>query len=115
MTAKYFSINQILNICLGLLQKGDGSILDFKSYPKLAEVVMGNKGQKRPVECSKLECDGAIGRVSPFLNVISLTHGPDGSVYVGDYNLIRKLTNDGKLYTILQFGYVKNTVANNVS
>jgi len=93
-----------LNLLSGILQKGDGSILDFKMYPKLADVVMGTEGQKRPLECSRSECDGQIGKVSPFLNVVSLTTGPDGSVYVGDYNIVRKVTTDGKVWTILQFG-----------
>ena len=88
----------------GLLQKGDGSILDFKTYPKLANIVIGVEGQKRALECSRSECDGLLDKVSPFLNIVSLTTGPDGSIYVGDYNLVRKVTPDGKVFTILQFG-----------
>ena len=29
--------------------------------------------------------------------------GPDGSVYIGDYNLLRRLYPDGRLATVLQF------------
>lgn len=29
--------------------------------------------------------------------------GPDGSVYIGDYNLVRRLYPDGRLATVLQF------------
>jgi teneurin len=42
--------------------------------------------------------------MSTLLNVGSLTTGPDGSVYVGDFNVVRKVTADGKVSTILQFG-----------
>jgi len=65
---------------------------------------MGIEGQRRPLECSKSECDGQIKKISTLLNVVSLTSGPDGSLYVGDYNLVRKITKDGKVSTILQFG-----------
>ena len=78
--------------------------MDFKSYHKLAKVLMGLEGQKRPLECSKSDCDGVLDKTSPLLNVVSLTTGPDGSVYVGDFNLVRKVSTDGKVSTVLQFG-----------
>ena len=78
--------------------------MDLKSYPKVGEVILGVEGQKRPLDCTKPECDGPVSKASTLLSVVSLTTGPDGSVYVGDFNVVRKLTVDGKVSTILQFG-----------
>lgn len=39
----------------------------------------------------------------PLLNVVSLVSGPDGSIFVGDYNLIRKIGPQGDVETILEF------------
>ena len=41
-----------------------------------------------------------------LLNVVSLTTGPDGSIFVGDYNLIRKIDPLGNVFTILEFRWV---------
>ena len=47
-------------------------------------------------------CPGSAASLS-LLNVVSLATGPDGSVYVGDYNLIRRIHPGGSVETILQF------------
>ena len=47
-------------------------------------------------------CPGSAASLS-LLNVVSLATGPDGSVYVGDYNLIRRIHPGGGVETILQF------------
>ena len=39
-----------------------------------------------------------------LLNVVSLATGPDGSLYIGDFNLIRKVSQpDGEIFTVFQF------------
>ena len=47
-------------------------------------------------------CPGSAASLS-LLNVVSLATGPDGSLYVGDYNLIRRIHPGGGVETILQF------------
>ena len=37
------------------------------------------------------------------MNIVSLTTGPDGSVYVGDFNLVRKITLQMNVFTVLEF------------
>ena len=38
-----------------------------------------------------------------LMRVVSMAAGPDGSLYVGDFNLVRKVAKDGKaVETILQ-------------
>ena len=92
---------------IGILQKGDGSVIEFSSYPRLLSHVIGS-GKKRPFQCSKSSgqngCDGTLALNSDLMNVVSLTSGPDGSIYIGDYNLIRRVLPDtGKIHTILEF------------
>ena len=89
------------------MQKGDGSVIEFSSYPRLLSHVIGS-GRKRPFQCSKNlgqnGCDGTLALSSDLMNVVSLTSGPDGSIYIGDYNLIRRVLPDtGKIHTILEF------------
>ena len=86
---------------------------------------MGNT-QQRDFQCRESQCEGEIQRgggeerfLSYFifhdpgpatalslLNVVSLTTGPDGSIFVGDYNLIRKIDPRGNVFTILEFRWV---------
>ena len=80
-----------------MLQKGDGSWLDFSSYPSIATLTMGN-GQKRPVKCAN--CDGNAQKTS-LLNVVSLASGPSGDIYVGDFNHIRNIDSEGNVKTVL--------------
>ena len=91
---------------IGILQKGDGSILEFESYPRLLTPVVGN-GSKRPFQCGKSsasQCDEILAIETSLMNIVSMTSGPDGSIYIGDYNLIRRVSpHTGKIYTILEF------------
>nr|XP_018915751.1 PREDICTED: teneurin-a isoform X2 [Bemisia tabaci] len=83
----------------GILQKGDGSIVHFKhQFPRMIKTMMGT-GLQRPLLCK--DCDG-LAKDARLLTPVSLTSGPDGSLYIGDFNLIRRLTPDGKVYTVLQ-------------
>ena len=95
------------SIFSGILQKGDGSIIEFSSYPRLVTHVIGN-GKKRPFQCnensSQNGCDNVQAINSSLMNVKCLTSGPDGSIYIGDYNLVRRvMPSTGKIYTILEF------------
>ncbi|XP_065207120.1 teneurin-a isoform X2 [Planococcus citri] len=83
----------------GILQKGDGTSLYMKyEYPRTMRVTMGT-GLQRPLVCK--DCDG-LANEARLLMPIALASGPDGSIYIGDFNLIRKLTPDGHIYTVLQ-------------
>ena len=116
--------------CAGILQRGDGSSLDLASLGPVLETLMGDGGQ-RDFQCEKSACKGELTHristivfsnffIEPYknsphplcsgsaaslslLNVVSLATGPDGSVYVGDYNLIRRIHPGGSVETILQF------------
>ena len=85
----------------GVLQKGDGSKSDPTTESMVITRIMGN-GQQRDFQCGNSICDGKATKTS-LLNVVTMTTGPDGSIYVGDYNLIRKIDPEGNVFTILHF------------
>ncbi|XP_023702268.1 teneurin-a isoform X2 [Cryptotermes secundus] len=92
-------IHHHYNFHEGILQKGDGSTLHFKQYPRTVKVVMGT-GLQRQLLCTT-QCNGAA-KDSRLLTPVALTSGPDGSLYVGDFNLVRRITPEGNVYTVLQ-------------
>ncbi|XP_024941633.1 teneurin-a isoform X3 [Cephus cinctus] len=90
-------IHHHYNFHEGILQKGDGSTLHFKQYPRTVKVVMGT-GLQRNLLCEN--CEG-LAKDARLLTPVALTSGPDGSIYVGDFNLVRRINPDGEVNTIL--------------
>ncbi|KAI1299285.1 Teneurin-m [Halotydeus destructor] len=92
-------IHHRYNYHQAVLQKGDGSIIYFRQQPRVVTTLIGQSGETRKLVCPSQECDGPA-RASKLMSPISLTSGPDGSVYVGDGNLIRRITPEGYVFTI---------------
>ncbi|KAJ8966139.1 hypothetical protein NQ314_003718 [Rhamnusium bicolor] len=92
-------IHHHYNFHEGILQKGDGSTLHFKQYPRMVRVIMGT-GLQRSLNCLG-QCGGPA-KDAKLLTPGSLATGPDGSIYVGDFNLVRRITPEGNVYTVLQ-------------
>ncbi|XP_033216143.1 teneurin-a [Belonocnema kinseyi] len=90
-------IHHHYNFHEGILQKGDGSTLHFKQYPRTVKVIMGT-GLQRNLQCD--DCNG-LAKDARLLTPVALTSGPDGSIYVGDFNLVRRITPEGKVFTVL--------------
>ncbi|XP_076303284.1 teneurin-a transmembrane protein isoform X10 [Lasioglossum baleicum] len=90
-------IHHHYNFHEGILQKGDGTTLHFKQYPRTVKVVMGT-GLQRNLVCQ--DCNG-LAKDARLLTPVALTSGPDGSIYVGDFNLVRRITPEGNVYTVL--------------
>ncbi|XP_068237244.1 teneurin-a [Palaemon carinicauda] len=91
-------IHHMYNFEAGLLQRGDGSTLNLREAPRLVTMLMGT-GTQRPIVCR--HCSGSAVDAQ-LLTPTSLASGPDGSVYVGDFNLLRRITPEGMVYTLLQ-------------
>lgn len=87
-------IHHHYNFHEGILQKGDGTTLHLKQYPRTVKVVMGT-GIQRPLICPG-QCGGPA-KDARLLTPGALAAGPDGSLYVGDFNLVRRITPDGKV------------------
>lgn len=94
------NIHHHYNFHEGILQKGDGSTLHMKEYPRTVKVLMGT-GLQRPLDCGAEYCNG-IAKDAKLLTPVALASGPDGSLYVGDFNMVRRITPDGKALTVLQ-------------
>lgn len=73
-----------------ILQRGDGQNFNLKTdKPRVVQAIMGD-GYQRQATCSY--CDGAtMPAEQRLLKPQALVSAPDGSIYVGDFNLIRKI------------------------
>lgn len=86
-------------IIAGILQKGDGTNIYLKHKPRLIITTMGD-GRQRGLDCGN-ECDGTATR-QRLLAPVALAAAPDGSIFVGDFNLVRKIKTDGTARTVVK-------------
>ncbi|RWS11960.1 N-acetylglucosamine-1-phosphodiester alpha-N-acetylglucosaminidase-like protein, partial [Dinothrombium tinctorium] len=93
-------IHHRYNFHQGVFQKGDGSAIYFKKQSRVSSTLIGD-GKPRSLACGSRECDG-VAKTNRLLSPLSLASGPDGSVYVGDANLVRKISADGYVYTVFK-------------
>uniref|UniRef100_A0A182SX28 Uncharacterized protein n=1 Tax=Anopheles maculatus TaxID=74869 RepID=A0A182SX28_9DIPT len=92
-------IHHHYNFHEGILQKGDGATIHLKEFPRIVRGVLGD-GQQRTLMCRD-HCNG-LSKNGQLLTPVALASGPDGSLFVGDFNLIRRITTNGSIFTILQ-------------
>ena len=71
----------------GILYKGDGTNVYLKEQPRKVLTIMGS-GSRRSGDC--VGCDGEA-RNANLLAPVALASGRDGSIYVGDFNFVRKI------------------------
>ncbi|XP_078038060.1 teneurin transmembrane protein Ten-m isoform X2 [Augochlora pura] len=91
-------IHHRYNFHEGILQKGDGSNIYLKQKPRVILTTMGD-GLQRPLEC--YDCDGQASK-QRLLAPVALATAPDGSIFVGDFNLVRKILVDGTVKTVVR-------------
>ena len=82
----------------GILQKGDGRNMHLKQKPRVLRTLMGD-GHQREVACRS--CDGPAEK-QRLLTPAALAPGPDGSLYVADFNLIRRILPDNTIKTVVK-------------
>lgn len=85
-------------LIVGILQKGDGSNMYLRYRPEILRTIMGD-GHQRPLDCTDCEGEASQQRV---LAPVAITASPDGSIFLGDFNLIRRIGTDGYVRTILR-------------
>lgn len=73
----------------------------LKNKPRVLVTTMGD-GHQRPMHCH--QCDGNAKR-QRLLAPVALAAAPDGSLYVGDFNLIRRISLDGHVTTVVELRY----------
>ncbi|CAB3368884.1 Hypothetical predicted protein [Cloeon dipterum] len=91
-------IHHRYNFHEGILQKGDGSNIYLKHKPRVILTTMGN-GHQRALDCT--DCDGPASK-QRLLAPVALAYAPDGSIFVGDFNLIRRIMIDGSVHTVVR-------------
>ncbi|XP_041440534.1 teneurin-4 isoform X7 [Xenopus laevis] len=87
-----------LNIQSGILHKGNGENQFISQQPPVIGSTMGN-GRRRSISCPS--CNG-LADGNKLLAPVALTCGPDGSIYVGDFNYIRRIFPSGNVTSILE-------------
>uniref|UniRef100_A0A8C3VSS4 Teneurin-1 n=1 Tax=Catagonus wagneri TaxID=51154 RepID=A0A8C3VSS4_9CETA len=95
-----WSLNKhhILNPQSGIIHKGNGENMFISQQPPVISTIMGN-GHQRSVACTN--CNGPSHNNKLFAPV-ALASGPDGSVYVGDFNFVRRIFPSGNSVSILE-------------
>ncbi|KAJ8405717.1 hypothetical protein AAFF_G00311540 [Aldrovandia affinis] len=90
--------HHILNLQSGILHKGNGENIFISQQPPVITTVMGN-GYIRTIPCPS--CNGpALG--SKLFAPVAAASGSDGSVYVGDFNFVRRILPNGYAISILE-------------
>ncbi|XP_052737903.1 teneurin-m isoform X4 [Bicyclus anynana] len=92
-------IHHRYNFHEGILQKGDGTNIYLKHKPRLIITAMGD-GRQRALDCGN-ECSGSAVK-QRLLAPVALVAAPDGSIFVGDFNLVRKINTDGTVRTVVK-------------
>ncbi|EFO27446.1 hypothetical protein LOAG_01036 [Loa loa] len=92
------SVHHHYDIAHNVLEKGDGTTVFLDEASPLLTTVIGSD-QQRPINCPF--CDASAGDARLF-RPDALCVGSDGSLYIGDYNLIRRLTPNGMLISVLE-------------
>lgn len=83
---------------LGIVHKGNGENMFISQQPPVISTVMGN-GHQRSVSCSN--CNG-LALNSKLFAPVALASGPDGSLYIGDFNFVRRIFPSGNSIGILE-------------
>lgn len=89
-------IHHRYNFHEGIIQMGDGTNVFLKQKPRMIETTMGD-GHQRNLNCG--DCEGQAVK-QRLLAPVALAAAADGSVYVGDFNYIRKIGSDGMVRKI---------------
>ncbi|XP_077197423.1 teneurin-4 isoform X3 [Paroedura picta] len=90
-----------LNIQSGILHKGNGENQFISQQPPVIGSIMGN-GRRRSISCPS--CNG-LADGNKLLAPVALTCGSNGSLYVGDFNYIRRIFPSGNVINILELSH----------
>ncbi|XP_056114737.1 teneurin-4 isoform X1 [Rhinichthys klamathensis goyatoka] len=87
-----------LNIQSGILHKGNGENIFISQQPPVIGSIMGN-GRRRSISCPS--CNG-LADGNKLLAPVALACGSDGSLYVGDFNYVRRIFTTGNVTSVLE-------------
>uniref|UniRef100_A0A8C5EP65 Teneurin-4 n=1 Tax=Gouania willdenowi TaxID=441366 RepID=A0A8C5EP65_GOUWI len=92
------SNHHALNIQSGILHKGNGENIFISQQPPVIGSVMGN-GRRRSISCPS--CNG-LADGNKMMAPVALACASDGSLYVGDFNYVRRIFTTGNVTSILE-------------
>ncbi|XP_035700318.1 teneurin-3-like [Branchiostoma floridae] len=103
----------------GILHLGSGDSISVVDQTKVLETAVGSD-TRAPVDC--LSCGEGEGQQTQLRSPVALTTGPDGSVFIGDFNFIRRLWPNGTVTTVTRLQtsrpryvyYLASSLKNNV-
>ncbi|XP_048031700.1 teneurin-3 isoform X2 [Megalobrama amblycephala] len=90
--------HHILDVPNGILYKGNGENVFLSQLPPIISTIMGN-GRRRSISCPS--CNGQA-EGNKLLAPVALAWGIDGSLYVGDFNYIRRLYPSGNVTSVME-------------
>uniref|UniRef100_A0A8C3RGT8 Teneurin-2 n=1 Tax=Cyanoderma ruficeps TaxID=181631 RepID=A0A8C3RGT8_9PASS len=90
--------HHILNVKSGILHKGNGENQFLTQQPAVITSIMGN-GRRRSISCPS--CNG-LAEGNKLLAPVALAVGIDGSLFVGDFNYIRRIFPSRNVTSILE-------------
>lgn len=85
----------------GILYKGNGENQFISQQPPVVSSIMGN-GRRRSISCPS--CNGQADG-NKLLAPVALACGIDGSLYVGDFNYVRRIFPSGNVTSVLELRY----------
>uniref|UniRef100_A0A674BP27 Teneurin-3 n=1 Tax=Salmo trutta TaxID=8032 RepID=A0A674BP27_SALTR len=90
--------HHILDIQNGILYKGSGENVFISQQPPVISSIMGN-GRRRSISCPS--CNGQA-EGNKLLAPVALACGADGSLFVGDFNYIRRIFPSGNVTSVME-------------
>ncbi|XP_057393171.1 teneurin-3 isoform X5 [Balaenoptera acutorostrata] len=90
--------HHVLDVQNGILYKGSGENQFISRQPPVVSSVMGN-GRRRSISCPS--CNGPADG-NKLLAPVALACGIDGSLYVGDFNYVRRVRPSGNVTSVLE-------------
>lgn len=81
-----FNVHHKLNIQSGIVHKGDGTNMLLSESSSQFSTFIGVRDQSRSIDCRK--CHENQGVSTKLFNPTSLTVSNDGTIYIGDFNII---------------------------
>ncbi|XP_053714235.1 teneurin-3-like isoform X3 [Synchiropus splendidus] len=90
--------HHILDVQEGILYKGNGENVFISQQPPVISSIMGN-GRRRSISCPS--CNGQA-EGNKLLAPLALACGADGSIYVGDFNYIRRIFPSGNVTSVME-------------
>ncbi|XP_068388411.1 teneurin-3 isoform X4 [Eschrichtius robustus] len=90
--------HHVLDVQNGILYKGNGENQFISQQPPVVSSIMGN-GRRRSISCPS--CNGPADG-NKLLAPVALACGIDGSLYVGDFNYVRRMLPSGNVTSVLE-------------